>query len=139
MFHFFFFQAEDGIRDVAVTGVQTCALPITLSGISWPFLRMALSNTMPRADSVSPLPRAEASVTCPTSFEPLGMTILPSDLIASVVRAFTASPGLHFFESTGELSAALNAVPFSGGLKKEIGRAHVRTPVTATSRMPSSA
>src|SRR5256884_674589 len=29
MFHmFFFFQAEDGIRDVAVTGVQTCALPI---------------------------------------------------------------------------------------------------------------
>src|SRR2546422_11423195 len=26
---FFFFQAEDGIRDVAVTGVQTCALPIT--------------------------------------------------------------------------------------------------------------
>src|SRR6266550_3699741 len=27
-FLFFFFQAEDGIRDVAVTGVQTCALPI---------------------------------------------------------------------------------------------------------------
>src|SRR2546429_340634 len=26
----FFFQAEDGIRDVAVTGVQTCALPIYL-------------------------------------------------------------------------------------------------------------
>src|SRR2546422_3733853 len=29
-FLFFFFQAEDGIRDVAVTGVQTCALPISL-------------------------------------------------------------------------------------------------------------
>src|SRR3989441_8982897 len=26
--HFFFFQAEDGIRDKLVTGVQTCALPI---------------------------------------------------------------------------------------------------------------
>src|SRR2546430_7616272 len=25
---FFFFQAEDGIRDLTVTGVQTCALPI---------------------------------------------------------------------------------------------------------------
>src|SRR5437764_9370416 len=25
---FFFFQAEDGIRDTSVTGVQTCALPI---------------------------------------------------------------------------------------------------------------
>src|SRR6266436_7832499 len=29
---FFFFQAEDGIRDVAVTGVQTCALPIYRAG-----------------------------------------------------------------------------------------------------------
>src|SRR5256886_16682578 len=27
---FFFFQAEDGIRDLTVTGVQTCALPILL-------------------------------------------------------------------------------------------------------------
>src|SRR5690606_39288078 len=27
---FFFFQAEDGIRDFHVTGVQTCALPILL-------------------------------------------------------------------------------------------------------------
>src|SRR3712207_6882613 len=27
---FFFFQAEDGIRDIGVTGVQTCALPIFL-------------------------------------------------------------------------------------------------------------
>src|SRR5690554_7406260 len=27
-FFFFFFQAEDGIRDADVTGVQTCALPI---------------------------------------------------------------------------------------------------------------
>src|SRR3712207_7907872 len=26
--YFFFFQAEDGIRDIGVTGVQTCALPI---------------------------------------------------------------------------------------------------------------
>src|SRR6185295_13354647 len=28
MFFVFFFQAEDGIRDIGVTGVQTCALPI---------------------------------------------------------------------------------------------------------------
>src|SRR5256884_5997028 len=31
----FFFQAEDGIRDVAVTGVQTCALPISAPRISF--------------------------------------------------------------------------------------------------------
>src|SRR5437762_10729026 len=30
-FFFFFFQAEDGIRDTSVTGVQTCALPISRS------------------------------------------------------------------------------------------------------------
>src|SRR5688572_31991565 len=29
MLYFFFFQAEDGIRDLTVTGVQTCALPIS--------------------------------------------------------------------------------------------------------------
>src|SRR3712207_7190863 len=38
---FFFFQAEDGIRDIGVTGVQTCALPIMAQmvtkqgGIQW--------------------------------------------------------------------------------------------------------
>src|SRR2546430_12617748 len=30
VFFFFFFQAEDGIRDLTVTGVQTCALPISV-------------------------------------------------------------------------------------------------------------
>src|SRR5258708_34638478 len=34
MFLFFFFQAEDGIRDDLVTGVQTCALPISFAGFA---------------------------------------------------------------------------------------------------------
>src|SRR5215813_11086879 len=38
MYFFFFFQAEDGIRDADVTGVQTCALPI-LAGISSEYLQ----------------------------------------------------------------------------------------------------
>src|SRR5207244_7029997 len=43
----FFFQAEDGIRDDLVTGVQTCALPIYLrSG----FLRRASARTGRRAE-----------------------------------------------------------------------------------------
>src|SRR5688572_31139444 len=33
---FFFFQAEDGIRDLTVTGVQTCALPISGPGLPRP-------------------------------------------------------------------------------------------------------
>src|SRR3989454_7637341 len=37
-FFFFFFQAEDGIRDYKVTGVQTCALPISDAN-PWRWLR----------------------------------------------------------------------------------------------------
>src|SRR5206468_9969967 len=37
---FFFFQAEDGIRDLIVTGVQTCALPISVGAT----LALALSR-----------------------------------------------------------------------------------------------
>src|SRR2546430_7281583 len=32
-YYIFFFQAEDGIRDLTVTGVQTCALPIWIASI----------------------------------------------------------------------------------------------------------
>src|SRR5437660_2387287 len=42
IFLFFFFQAEDGIRDGHVTGVQTCALPILASSVE-----AATSNTSP--------------------------------------------------------------------------------------------
>src|SRR3712207_7636077 len=42
---FFFFQAEDGIRDIGVTGVQTCALPISrrCGGIALAFSRCSAS------------------------------------------------------------------------------------------------
>src|SRR5207244_6761870 len=43
-FVFFFFQAEDGIRDDLVTGVQTCALPIWRSGTRPPRLRISRSS-----------------------------------------------------------------------------------------------
>src|SRR6266487_4880987 len=36
LFSFFFFQAEDGIRDGRVTGVQTCALPISSCSAALP-------------------------------------------------------------------------------------------------------
>src|SRR5687768_18142909 len=45
VFFFFFFQAEDGIRDVAVTGVQTCALPISFNVSRLPtLLSLALTK-----------------------------------------------------------------------------------------------
>src|SRR5258708_17436123 len=55
MSSFFFFQAEDGIRDDLVTGVQTCALPIsTFVGTSTP----ALITTSPNGQLSAGLDRA---------------------------------------------------------------------------------
>src|SRR5438034_9118277 len=47
---FFFFQAEDGIRDHCVTGVQTCALPISV-----PITQAARSARPPTASSTDGL------------------------------------------------------------------------------------
>src|SRR3989454_3708332 len=49
-FLFFFFQAEDGIRDYKVTGVQTCALPISS--------RIASINASAWGKSIMPSRRA---------------------------------------------------------------------------------
>src|SRR5436309_4902790 len=48
---FFFFQAEDGIRDFHVTGVQTCALPICLGTLALIAIRDGKSYAY--AESVS--------------------------------------------------------------------------------------
>src|SRR3712207_8279559 len=43
----FFFQAEDGIRDIGVTGVQTCALPIyKKKWITWTIVIVILTNVV---------------------------------------------------------------------------------------------
>src|SRR5206468_7582633 len=57
---FFFFQAEDGIRDLIVTGVQTCALPIFAARLD------AARNTftkrkIPRRAPVGAIPWREAA------------------------------------------------------------------------------
>src|SRR5438445_13378653 len=44
--YFFFFQAEDGIRDIGVTGVQTCALPIW-----WPRPPVLSPESLKRGDT----------------------------------------------------------------------------------------
>src|SRR5690554_7613481 len=49
---FFFFQAEDGIRDADVTGVQTCALPIWPAAVfgtaAGAFANLSLASANPR-------------------------------------------------------------------------------------------
>src|SRR5690606_41259302 len=51
-FPFFFFQAEDGIRDFHVTGVQTCALPI-LAQCELPLVSIDVPLPAPRATLVT--------------------------------------------------------------------------------------
>src|SRR5436190_9824009 len=63
-FIFFFFQAEDGIRDHCVTGVQTCALPIFDGHFpprqpTDPPSDARLTDTMWRIFTVHSLPRSE--------------------------------------------------------------------------------
>src|SRR2546426_4803208 len=47
-FYFFFFQAEDGIRDYKVTGVQTCALPISARLLHVGAIRLGGGTHVPR-------------------------------------------------------------------------------------------
>src|SRR5437588_8069926 len=97
MFFFFFFQAEDGIRDHCVTGVQTCALPISLNsgrggGIRTPIpgfgdrspnrwttpLRTKPALVLPpKHTSVTSLPCAECAcgTNCKTSWSPGGRSV----------------------------------------------------------------
>src|SRR5882762_3771877 len=65
-YFFFFFQAEDGIRDSSVTGVQTCALPISRPGRRrrWPRLRS--EGIAPRVlAEIDDPPAARADATAP--------------------------------------------------------------------------
>src|SRR5699024_11350815 len=59
--NYFFFHAEDGIRARNVTGVQTCALPISLSSSHW----MSAGRNVKATRRVIPFPRmATAPIEC---------------------------------------------------------------------------
>src|SRR5207245_7281080 len=81
-FFFFFFQAEDGIRDATVTGVQTCALPISMElG-----LKLWSSGKKPSAKRFQPTRASftmvgEITVTkeIETSWTRVGVTVLRSE------------------------------------------------------------
>src|SRR5258707_8358268 len=71
---FFFFQAEDGIRDIGVTGVQTCALPISatsgFAGLSNPmWLSLIWTNCKPAGIAPFADPRATCSIGMPLRSE----------------------------------------------------------------------
>src|SRR2546429_5926479 len=82
----FFFQAEDGIRDVAVTGVQTCALPISGSA---PQLRSTQGELHRRDCSC----KARATSSLPTPLSPVTRTeasVWATRLTISITRRMAA-------------------------------------------------
>src|SRR5260370_1998720 len=98
LFNFFFFQAEDGIRDSSVTGVQTCALPI--SEATPPSRRRASASTSAKASG--PPARGKAR---PCS-------------IAAVATAPSSSPAGR---SRSGASGAKAAKPRRGGGSSALG------------------
>src|SRR5256714_3385472 len=72
IFFFFFFQAEDGIRDKLVTGVQTCALPISSYQLRAELVRRWLLKRPPTL-----LARLDSTRQLHLRQEPLGRARLP--------------------------------------------------------------
>src|SRR5436189_321150 len=73
---FFFFQAEDGIRDTSVTGVQTCALPISGGSVARPafgnFMNVETTEAELAADVVKALAKTLGKL-------PFGTLLQPAD------------------------------------------------------------
>src|SRR5690606_40602799 len=80
LFFFFFFQAEDGIRDFHVTGVQTCALPILpwARRIDSVASRHACSSRTSRRTARAGSPSDAATTEAPASSMSVTWTVAPS-------------------------------------------------------------
>src|SRR2546430_8474507 len=123
MSRIFFFQAEDGIRDLTVTGVQTCALPISSSGatIAW------VTNEASDSQVNYGLTTAYGSST------PVNASLVTSHLVT--LSGLAGSQLYHFRvrsrDAAGNLATStdftfttLDGTPPSVSIT-EIGRAHV--------------
>src|SRR2546429_6396296 len=87
---FFFFQAEDGIRDVAVTGVQTCALPILGTSIGPQAIAPHLMGKLP----YDPIAGFEPVITIGTIPHLLVVgAAQPCQSVADLLAAAKAQPG----------------------------------------------
>src|SRR5690606_40679440 len=106
---FFFFQAEGGIRDFHVTGVQTCALPISAAvrdpGVLGPELRVAvqpaeellLAGVRETRSVAERLPVGEVEVVGPVLGEQIGRA-------SSRERRERAARGVSGMSSTGAVT-----------------------------------
>src|SRR3712207_7068895 len=112
----FFFQAEDGIRDIGVTGVQTCALPIsdTTTSVA-PKASAAWTLTSP----IGPAPVTSTREPAPT--RPLRQAQMPTDRGSS--RAAASSPivsGTGGANAWGTTTYPAKAPSIGGGAKNRM-------------------
>src|SRR5260370_39978493 len=75
----FFFQAEDGIRDSSVTGVQTCALPISNGGILGRQIELISADT--GGDAVDAVPALRKLI----NIDQVNLIIGPTSIKAQAV------------------------------------------------------
>src|SRR5690606_41092217 len=115
----FFFQAEDGIRDFHVTGVQTCALPILASLViqSQVFFTILISVAL-HGERVRPL-QLVAAVLAVGGY---GLVAWRSITDSSAAVTLT---GLGIVLTAGVAWACTNMVMRGAGRINKIGRAHV--------------
>src|SRR5437763_8427667 len=81
---FFFFQAEDGIRDTSVTGVQTCALPIFATVVACAIL---VSGCQRKAEGQTVAVVNGQEITVPELNFALGQAKIPESADKNAVRS----------------------------------------------------
>src|SRR5258708_17422859 len=89
-FLFFFFQAEDGIRDDLVTGVQTCALPILMTSLAF---------------ILGCVPLAIATGASANSRHSIGTGVIGGMLGATVIAVFFIPMFFYVLETMSERSS----------------------------------
>src|SRR5690606_24215926 len=106
----FFFQAEDGIRDFHVTGVQTCALPMATlpspaDALPWAWLRPAAADKTNREINVNTVFVASLFMNNPTFLKCTGFYqnqySAGPDSAANSPGSLANPSGGHFDEASG--------------------------------------
>src|SRR2546429_6522145 len=105
---FFFFQAEDGIRDVAVTGVQTCALPISTSY----GYRVRARDAAGNLSGFSPI----AAATTPDTVPPTAPTGLTPAVISGTQINLSWTASMDNVGGTGHRAEPCTAAACTSGL-----------------------
>src|SRR5690606_12898721 len=113
----FFFQAEDGIRDFHVTGVQTCALPISYRRQSFP----NPGDTLMISESVVDLSRFQFAMTAMYHFIFVPLTLGLAFLLAIMETTYVIS-GKEIYKDMTKFWGKLFGINFGLGVTTGLTR-----------------